>query len=98
VLLPAGRLRMYSCVIIEDFFGRRVRDERRALWEGGVATGVVAVVGTHDDVSNWLRRGLLDPVDHLLCLGNVALTIGDEDAVVADDDEAHRGHLPAGVA
>ena len=45
-----------------------------------------------------LGRGLLDPVDHLLRLRDVALPVRDEHAVVADDDQADRHHLAARIA
>ena len=87
-----------STRVVEHLLGRGMREEDRALRKGGVPAGVVAVIGADDDVLDGLRRGLLDPVDHLLRLRDSPLAVSDENAVVRDDDQTHRRHLAARVA
>ena len=61
--------------------------------EGGVAGGVIAVIGRDDDGLDRLRRHFPDRVDQPFRLGDAALAVGDQHAVVGDDEHVGGGEL-----
>ena len=65
---------------------------------GYVHGGVVAMIGADDDVLDWLRRDLRDGLDQPLRFGHAALSVGDQHALIGDDEHVGGSEfLVAGV-